>query len=50
MGADQVQHLEFTRDVATSFHSSYCPVNKVFPLPETLLCKLLLPPARPTLR
>ncbi|KAA8895905.1 hypothetical protein FN846DRAFT_784359 [Sphaerosporella brunnea] len=34
VGEDQAQHLEFTREVAGTFHSSY---GTVFPLPKTVL-------------
>ncbi|KAF8249465.1 tryptophanyl-tRNA synthetase [Wilcoxina mikolae CBS 423.85] len=34
VGEDQAQHLEFTREVAATFHSSY---GEVFPLPKTVL-------------
>jgi len=36
VGEDQVQHLEFTREAAGTFHSFY---GQVFPLPKTILCK-----------
>ncbi|KAI5803228.1 hypothetical protein EDC01DRAFT_646367 [Geopyxis carbonaria] len=34
VGADQVQHLEFTREVASTFRHAY---GEIFPLPKTVL-------------
>lgn len=37
IGADQVQHLEFTRSIAKSFNSLYDKTNNTFVLPEGIL-------------
>lgn len=37
IGADQVQHLEFTRNLARSFNSQYGKVNSAFTEPEAIL-------------
>jgi tryptophanyl-tRNA synthetase len=36
VGEDQVQHLELTREIASTFNNTYGPI---FPLPKTLLCR-----------
>lgn len=41
VGEDQLQHLEFTRDVAKGFNHAY--KTKVFPQPQTNLCKASTP-------
>ena len=39
VGEDQVQHLEFTREVARRWNSAYAPDEPLFPEPEALLTK-----------
>lgn len=40
VGEDQIQHIEFARDIAKSFNHLY---GEVFPLPEPLLCMYPFP-------
>ena len=37
IGEDQIQHLEFTRNLAKSFNSHYSGVNSAFVVPEAIL-------------
>jgi len=38
VGADQKQHIEFTRDVAQRFNRTFCPQDApIFPVPEPLI-------------